>query len=187
VRALACGRGERVVLAEVGFALHPGGALLLRGANGAGKSTLLRTLAGLLPPLAGQVEGLEGARLAFLGHADGLKPALSVRESVDFAARLAGRAAPEDVLAAYGLEELSDLPTRMLSAGQRRRTALATVLAAQATLWLLDEPTTGLDDASVARFERAVARHRAQGGMVVAATHAPLDLPGAQVLTLAAA
>jgi heme exporter protein A len=65
--------------------------------------------------------------------------------------------------------------------------ALATVLAAQATLWLLDEPTTGLDDASVARFERAVARHRAQGGMVVAATHAPLNMPGAQLLVLAAA
>jgi heme exporter protein A len=173
-----------VVLAEVGFALHPGGALLLRGANGAGKSTLLRTLAGLLPPLAGQIEGLDGARVEFLGHADGLKAALTVGESVAFAARLAGRKPPHDALAAYGLEDLSDLPTRMLSAGQRRRAALATVLAAAATLWLLDEPTTGLDDASVTRFERAVARHRAQGGMLVAATHAPLDVPGAQILVL---
>jgi heme exporter protein A len=175
-----------VVLADVSFALHPGGALLLRGANGAGKTTLLRTLAGLLPKLAGQVDGLEGARVEFLGHADGLKAALTVRESVDFAARLAGRPAPSDTLEALGLDDLADIPTRMLSAGQRRRAALATVLAAQADVWLLDEPTTALDDASVARFGVVCARHRAGGGMVIAATHAALPLPGAQVLALGA-
>ncbi len=175
-----------MVLADIGFVLHPGGALLLHGANGAGKTTLLRTLAGLLPKISGTIEGLDGTRVEFLGHADGLKAALTVQESVDFAARLAGRPAPPDTLEALGLEHLADIPTRLLSAGQRRRAALATVLAAHATLWLLDEPTTALDDASVRQFGILCARHRAGGGMVIAATHAGLPLPGAQVLVLGA-
>jgi heme exporter protein A len=168
------------VLRGVRFAVPPGRALVVTGANGAGKSTLLRTLAGLSDPAEGTLSGLPAC--AFLGHLDGLKPALSVREQV----RLAGAARAEEAIGAWALGDLSDLPVRMLSAGQRRRVALATVLATDAPLWLLDEPTTALDDAAVARFGRVCAHHLAQAGFIIAATHAPLPLPDALALRLQA-
>nr|WP_297488998.1 heme ABC exporter ATP-binding protein CcmA [Acidocella sp.] len=180
---LAVFRGERLVLNGISFALNPGGFLLLRGANGAGKSTLLRTLAGLTP-LAGGALLWDGApaladfcthaaRVAWLGHLDAVKPALRAAEHVPVAA-----------LARVGLEKFADLPVRLLSAGQKRRLALARVTASGRVLWLLDEPTTGLDAASVARFAEICAAHRAGGGMIVASTHTPLDAPDAQELAL---
>lgn len=175
---LACARGGRVVVRGVRFALPPGRALVVSGPNGAGKSTLLRTLAGLAEPAEGALNGLP--MCAFLGHLDGLKAALSVREQV----RLAGAARAEEAIGAWGLDDLAELPVRMLSAGQRRRAALATVLATDAPLWLLDEPTTALDDAAVARFGRVCAHHLAHGGFVIAATHAPLPLPDPITLRL---
>jgi heme exporter protein A len=179
---LACARGGRVVVQAIGFALPPGRALAVLGPNGAGKSTLLRTLAGLSPPAAGTLTGLPA--LAFLGHADGLKPGLTVRESVAFIAALGGSTATEEAIGAYALDELADLPVRMLSAGQRRRTALASVLAANAPLWLLDEPTTALDERAIARFGVVATRHLAFGGMIIAATHAPLPVADAMILRL---
>lgn len=179
-RDLACARGGRVVAGGIGFALDPGRALQVLGPNGAGKSSLLRTLAGLSAPVGGTLTGLPA--LAFLGHLDGLKPGLSVQESVRLAAPDAGAA--EEAIGAWALDDLADLPVRMLSAGQRRRTALATVLAAGVPLWLLDEPTTALDDAAVARFGRVAAHHLAHGGFIIAATHAPLPLPDSLTLRL---
>ncbi len=175
-------RGERLVLSGVSLAVPPGGAVLLLGPNGSGKSTLLRVLAGLKRPDAGQVAWAEGdVAVAYLGHADAIKNGLTAAENLRFAA--AGRPV-RPAMAALGLERLEDVPARMLSAGQRRRLALARLSLSAAPLWLLDEPTVGLDAASLALLTALLAGHRAQGGGVVAATHQDLMLPGATVLQL---
>lgn len=180
---LAVFRGERLVLSDLSFSLRPGGALLLRGANGAGKSTLLRALAGLTPLAAGSLlwdgeDALQdrcahARRIAWLGHLDAVKPALTAAEHV-----------PDEALAEIGLSAYAELPARLLSAGQKRRLAIARVIAAGAVLWLLDEPTTGLDAASVNRFLLLCETHLAAGGMLIASTHVPLELQRAAVLTL---
>ncbi|EDP66685.1 ABC-type transport system involved in cytochrome c biogenesis, ATPase component [alpha proteobacterium BAL199] len=188
VMDLAARRGGRPVFHGLSFTLAPGGALRLAGRNGGGKTTLLRILAGLGRADRGVVlwngdpigddREAHAARLGWLGHADALKPALSARENLEAALRIADRplAGLNNALDALGLSNLADLPAGWLSSGQRRRVALARVLAGAAPLWLLDEPTVGLDIASVAALERAIASHRAGGGMVVAATHTALDL-----------
>ena len=190
---LACWRAERLVFAGLSFEVSPGEALLLTGANGAGKSSLLRLLAGLIPAAEGQLlwDGQDGfadlpahgARLRYLGHQDALKPALTARENLDFFARLWGG----DVgaaLSALDLTALAELPARVLSSGQKRRLALARLALAPARLWLLDEPSVGLDAASVGRLGPLFAAHRAAGGMILAATHLPLPLPDARELRL---
>jgi heme exporter protein A len=189
-------RGERLVFQDVSFGLPEGGALILSGRNGAGKSTLLRLLAGLVRPDAGRLlwndadalldRTLHGARVALLGHQDALKPGLTAAENLAFAATLSNRPVA-NALGALGLEELADLPVRMLSAGQKRRLALARVSLSMAPLWLLDEPTLGLDDQAVARLGALLARHRDRGGMIVAATHVALPLQGAETLRLSGA
>jgi len=192
-RDLACLRGDRAVFAGLSFALAAGDALLLTGANGAGKSTLLRILAGLLRPAEGAVTwqgddiaadpAAHAGRMRYLSHQDALKPALSVSENLDFFARLHGGAVAP-ALAALALTPLADLPARVLSSGQKRRLALARLALAPVPLWLLDEPTTGVDAASVERLRPLLAAHRAAGGMVVAATHIPLPLDDARELRL---
>lgn len=180
---LAAIRGERLVFAGLSFAVPAGGALLVSGPNGSGKSTLLRLLAGLVPPAAGRLlwQGSDAladlpahaARLRYLGHRDAVKPSLSVAENL----RIWGAAgAVRRALEAVDLAALADLPARMLSAGQTRRLAIARLALADAPLWLLDEPTLGLDEASVARLGAMLAEHRSRGGLVVAATHLPLPL-----------
>jgi heme exporter protein A len=199
-RGLACLRGGRLVFTGLEFDLAPGGAVLLLGPNGSGKSSLLRLLAGLLAPAAGRLEWAgapiaedpeaHAARTHYLGHHDAVKPVLSVAETIGFWARLhqpdatRAAAATRAALERFGLAPLADMPGRMLSAGQKRRTNLARLLAAPSPLWLLDEPTTALDRASVAVLEAVLAEHRAQGGMVVLSTHTPIALPGAAALQL---
>jgi len=185
--SLSVFRGDRLVLDRIGFSVPAGGALLLLGPNGAGKSTLLRVVAGL--------KRLDGGRLlfdgsdeflgqvAYLGHLDGIKPGLSAAENLRFAAQVAGRPI-EPALDALGLTPLAALPARMLSAGQKRRLALARLSVSGAPLWLLDEPTLGVDSASVAAFGAMLAAHRRGGGVVLAATHLPLPLPDAVELRL---
>ncbi len=185
VRQIAAFRGERLVLEGVSFRLDAGGALLLRGANGAGKSTLLRVLAGLIPLAAGTLLwrgedaladlSYHARRLAYLGHQDAVKPGLSVAENLAFWARRGGEIGA--ALAAVHLAPLADLPARFLSAGQRRRLAIARLLLTRAPLWLLDEPGNGLDDASLTALGAIADRHRAAGGMVIAATHHDLPFP----------
>nr|WP_246523148.1 heme ABC exporter ATP-binding protein CcmA [Neoroseomonas eburnea] len=192
-RDLACLRGERAVFAGLSLSLAEGTALLLTGANGAGKSTLLRILAGLLRPAEGAVlwrgediaadPAAHARRLRYLSHQDALKPALTVTENLAFFARLWGGEVGR-ALTAVALAPLAELPARVLSSGQKRRLALARLALAPAPLWLLDEPTTGLDAASVERLGPLLAAHRAAGGIVVAATHLPLPLPDAQELRL---
>jgi len=189
---LACRRGERLVFAGLSFRLPPGGALVLRGANGSGKTSLLRLLAGLTAPAAGRLswglssieDDLAGhrARLHYVGHQDGVKPGLTPRETLVFWAALRGcgircRASMLDAaLAAFALEPVADWPCRWLSAGQRRRLALARLSVRPAALWLLDEPFSALDHDNQNRLERAIAAHRAAGGHVVLATHLPIEI-----------
>ena len=177
-------RGGRRVLGPVSFDCAPGAALLVTGANGAGKTTLLRTLAGLIAPSAGTVDN--PLRTGLAAHELALRPDHALAAELSFWARLdgAGGAAVVAALAAFGLGALADVPVRVLSAGQRRRAGLARLHASGASLWLLDEPTVGLDAAAVAALERALAMHRAAGGCAVVTTHQPLDLPGAQTLRL---
>lgn len=193
---LACWRAERLVFAGVSFTLDPGTAALLLGPNGAGKSSLLRVLAGLLPAAEGRVlwagedisaePAAHARRLRYLGHLEGLKPSLTVNENLAFHAALAGGDVPA-ALDAMGLSALAELPARVLSAGQRRRLALARLALSPAALWLLDEPTLGLDETSVARFGAMLSAHRARGGIVLAATHLPLPMPDAVSLRLGGA
>jgi heme exporter protein A len=190
---LAAFRGERLVFRDLDFSVATGGALLLTGPNGSGKSTLLRLLAGLLRPAAGMLtwDGADALtdlpvharRVAYVGHQDAVKPGLTAAENLHFAAQLTGMSAMT-ALEAVGLEHLADLPARMLSAGQKRRLALARLVLSRAQLWLLDEPTLGLDEASVERCGGMLAGHRAAGGMLVAATHLPLPIPDATELPL---
>lgn len=202
---LACERGGRMVFAGLGFAAASGGVLLLAGANGSGKSSLLRLMAGLAAPAAGALrwagkpvtDDPDGhrARLAWVGHADAVKPALTVaRNLADWTGMAGARRAAADIDAALdrvGLGRLGHIPARHLSAGQRRRLALARLALSAAPLWLLDEPTTALDEDGVARLAGLIDGHCAAGGLVVAATHgatlaAALTTPVA-TLTLRAA
>jgi heme exporter protein A len=189
--ALAAFRGERLVFRDLSFRVEPGGALVLAGPNGSGKSTLLRLIAGLARPAAGTLlwDGADALadlpeharRLAYIGHLDAVKPGLTVAENLSFAAQ---GLAVGPALEALGLAPLAGLPARMLSAGQKRRLALSRLALSTAPLWLLDEPTLGLDSAAVEHFGQLLARHRAGGGIVVAATHLPLPLPDAGELRL---
>ncbi len=185
VTGLSCARGGIPVLAGVGFAVGPGDALILRGPNGAGKTTLLRTLAGLQPPLAGQIEAPPEA-IAYAAHADGLKPTLTARENLAFWAALHGGGDVPAALAAYGIAALADRRAGDLSAGQKRRLALARLLVTGRPVWALDEPTVSLDAAAVGLFAAAVGAHLAGGGAVVIATHIDLGLPRATGLDLSA-
>jgi len=185
-----------LVFERLDFELAPGGALVLTGPNGSGKSSLLRLMAGLTPPHLGALSwdgravaedpAAHRARLHLVGHQDALKPVLTVAETLGFSAALR-ETSPDHVptaLQRFHLAELAELPCRVLSAGQRRRLALARILASPAPLWLLDEPTTGLDDASMVDLLAAIADHRAGGGMLAIATHLPLPLPAAGTLSL---
>ncbi len=195
---LTCLRGERLVFVGLEFRLSAGAALILAGPNASGKSSLLRLMAMLLRPWRGELtwdgvavtEDPEGhfGRLRYVGHLDAIKPMLTVGETLGFWAALDGGADPGGravrALDRLGLAGLAGVPARYLSAGQKRRLNLARLLLRPVPLWLLDEPTVGLDTAAIGRLGDALAEHRAAGGMVVAATHTDLPLPGADCLHL---
>jgi heme exporter protein A len=193
VAGLSVRRGERLLFENLGFRLAAGSALALTGANGSGKTSLLRAIAGLLRPQAGTVtfEGAPDAEAAragqvhLLGHADALKGTRTGREELAFqAAWLGGDAAGvARAVARLGLEPLLDLEVRRLSAGQRRRLAMARLVAAPRDVWLLDEPMAPLDAARRALAAELMAEHLAAGGLIVAAVHDPLPI-AAQVLEI---
>jgi heme exporter protein A len=191
-------RGGRRLIAGLSFDVDQGSSLIVTGPNGAGKSTLLRALCGFLPVEAGgfALEGGDpersvGEQAHYLGHADGVKAALTAGENLAFAgAMLGGRPSREaqlDALARVGLAHVIDFPARLLSAGQRRRAALARLLIAERALWLLDEPMTALDAAAQSALLAIMWAHSRNGGIIVAAAHAPLGLEGAQEVRLGAA
>ncbi len=193
---VACVRGERLVFAGLALSLRSGEALLLSGPNGSGKSSLLRIAAGLLPPAEGRLlwdgaaiaEDREAhrARLVYVGHQDPVKPVLSARENLVFWAELRDGSgdAVDGALAHFGLAALAEVPGRMLSSGQRRRLNLARLLTADAELWLLDEPSVGLDEEALAALERALTAHRTKGGLLLVASHLPLGLGEVRELRL---
>lgn len=192
---LAVRRSGRRIFSSLSFALGPGEALMVTGRNGAGKSTLLAVLAGRLKPEAGTlaVADVGEASLAeclhVVGHRDGLKSPLTAEENLVFARDLLGApaASPRAALEELGLGHALKLPVAYLSAGQRRRVALARLLVCRRPLWLLDEPTAALDVASQAVLAGMMARHRAEGGLVIAATHQALGLEDARELRIAEA
>ena len=178
---VTCVRGGRILFERSSFALQPADALTVVGANGVGKSSLLRLAAGLLTPAHGWVRR-EG-RIALANEHPALDLALPLGRALAFWAACDGGEA-DSALDAVGLGDLHAVPVRMLSTGQRRRATLARSFAARADIWLLDEPTNGLDAEGVAMLERLIAAHRARGGIAVVATHLPVDLPGASSLAL---
>jgi heme exporter protein A len=197
VDRLAVERGGRRVLAGVSFALGAGEALLLTGPNGVGKSTLIRAVLGLVRSDGGSVridgEGVDEPEAVaphchYLGHRDSLKAALTVAENLRFWVGFLGGPglSVDEALEAVDLLDLSDLPAAYLSAGQRRRLAIARLVAVRRPVWLLDEPTAALDTASEARLVGLMAAHLAAGGSLIAATHLAIDLPGARPLRLVA-
>src|SRR5271165_1813443 len=190
-------RGGRRLFAGLSFEAGEGSALVVTGPNGAGKSSLLRAICGFLPVQAGgfALEGGDGEKTVgeqahYLGHADGVKGALTAGENLAFAAAMLGgrssRDAERAALARVGLAHVIDFPARLLSAGQRRRVALARLLIADRPLWLLDEPATALDAAAQAALAAIMQERLRGGGIIVAAAHAPLGLEGAQELNLGA-
>ncbi len=180
--ALSVERGGRVIFAGLGFHLAAGEALLVKGPNGAGKSTLLRALAGLLPLAGGDIritpatEARRAELCHYIGHADALKPALTLAENLSFYAALLGGGDIAAAMARLGLVAIADLPAAYLSAGQKRRAALARLVAVARPIWLLDEPLTALDAASQAVVGDLMRDHLAAGGLIISATHAPLPI-----------
>lgn len=180
---VACWRGGRLLFEGISFALGPGEAAIVTGPNGTGKSSLLRVAAGLLDAAAGTVSRAGAVTLADENAA--LDRELPLGRALACWARLDGREqALADALAAMGLEHLAPVPVRMLSTGQRKRAALARVIASGADIWLLDEPTNGLDVEAIGRLERACAAHQAAGGIVLAATHQGFELNASRPIPL---
>jgi len=184
-RGVKCIRGGREVFSGLDFSASAGEALAVTGPNGAGKTSLLRQIAGLLAIPGGSID-LDGGhseltlpeQAHYLGHRDALKPALSVMENLTFWRDFLGGEASSaaESLAAVGLDHAAHLPAVVLSAGQRRRLSIARLLTVRRPIWLLDEPTSALDSAGQAMFAALMQDHLGRGGMIVAATHAPLGV-----------
>ena len=182
---LRCVRGGREVFAGLEFAAASGEAIAVTGRNGSGKTSLLRLIAGLLVPAGGTI-ALDGGdaeltvpeQCHYLGHRDALKPALSVAENLAFWADFLGgeRFDATESLVKVGLDHATHLPAAFLSAGQRRRLSLARLLTVRRPVWLLDEPTTALDVAGQDMFGGLMHEHLSRGGLIIAATHAPLGI-----------
>lgn len=200
-RNLTCARGDAVVFTGLDFDVARGGIVIARGANGSGKTSLLRLAAGYLAPSAGEIrrdgtpvpDDPERHRtsLHYVGHLDAVKPALSVAGNLAFwsgvlTVNAGARPRPNvgRALDRMGLAELADTPARYLSAGQRRRLALARLVASPRPLWLLDEPTASLDAAGMETLLDLVSDHRSSGGMVLAAVHGPFAVDDAATIRL---
>lgn len=189
-RDVRCVRGGREVFSGLNFEASAGEALAVTGSNGSGKTSLLRLIAGLLTISGGSI-GLEGGEAEltlpeqahYLGHRDALKPALSVTENLAFWRDFLGGEASDvgTSLSTVGLDHAVHLPAAYLSAGQRRRLSIARLLAVRRPVWLLDEPTNALDAAGQSMFAALMGDHLARGGLIVAATHAPLGIAACEL------
>lgn len=192
---LGCIRGTRRLFKGLNFSANAGELIELRGANGSGKTSLLRILSGLAAPAGGEVRwqgknirslGEEySAAVAYLAHQNGVKDELTAIENLRIASGVAGNALSKQqaqiVLEQVGLSRQQNLPVRALSAGQRRRVALARLLTSKATLWILDEVLTSLDDAAIELSGRFIGNHLSKGGIAIIATHQELNLAAERV------
>lgn len=191
VTALASSRGDRELFEDISFALDEGQAVQVHGVNGSGKTTLLRILCGLTLPSAGVVKwrgthidedpGPLRSELLYVGHADGIKLELTPTENLHFSRALGHHPTDRDiigVLARLGLGGQEQVLTRSLSAGQRRRVALARLLVTRAVLWVLDEPFTALDRKGGDTVQAMLAEHLSGGGIAVFSSHQPVSIPG---------
>jgi heme exporter protein A len=190
---LSGSRGGETLFSGISFDLGPGDSLIVTGPNGSGKSTLLRVVAALLPADGGSLRvdsgsGAIGVAAAchYLGHLNAMKTALTVAENLEFWAAFLGsrQLSPQQALERVGLAGIGHLPFGYLSTGQKRRTAIARLLVSRRPIWLIDEPTAGLDARSEEEFAVLANEHLAGGGIVVAATHQPLEIAGAKTLAL---
>ena len=193
VSNLSCSRGNKPLFADVSFELKAGQALHLEGDNGVGKTSLLRIVCGLSPADAGEVcwqdktiqQNAPAFRssLFYLGHGLSLKEELTALENLMSDAAVSGRELSEAqalvALARMGLRGREHLPLRVMSQGQKRRTALARLLASQAPLWVLDEPFVALDVKAVDGLRGLLTEHVANGGMVLFTSHQPVALNSA--------
>ena len=180
---LTCERGGRTVFRDVSLSLKAGELLQLTGPNGSGKSSLLRLIAGLNDAAEGTLvldgghgDLAVGQQAHLIAHQEAVKAALSVLENLAFWRDFLGGGDVEAALAAFDLSRLSAFPAGLLSAGQKRRLALARLVLVPRVLWLLDEPAVGLDAASQEKLAGVMAAHLGKGGMIIAATHVPLGL-----------
>lgn len=198
INALSCVRGDRVLFRDLTFAVGSGDLVHLKGHNGSGKTTLLRALAGLLLPESGEIlwqgKNIRKLReeysrhLLYIGHLNGIKGDLTAVENLRIAATLDGFTLDEKkawaVLGDIGLRGHEDLPSKHLSQGQKRRVALARLLANQSRVWILDEPFTALDVAAVQLLQDVIGRHVAQGGIAIVTTHQEVAMIGEQTRTI---
>jgi heme exporter protein A len=191
---LSCLRGERLIFRDLSFAVGPGGALVLTGPNGSGKTTLLRVIAGLLSATVGRLAiiGPDGIALSgevrdrsfhYVAHTDGVKPAMTVLEMLRFQTDMMSAARTEipAALDAWGLTALAQTNGALLSAGQKRRLALARLSLQTRPLWLLDEPLVAIDAEARGHLLATCAAHRAKGGLIIAASHEPFLEDGAKL------
>jgi heme exporter protein A len=190
---LGCVRGERRLFRGLNFSAQAGELIEVRGANGSGKTSLLRILCGLAQPAEGEVRWAGNnihslaeeycESLAYVGHQNGVKEELTAVENLRVAGGVAGaplsKQEAQEILGRLGLGKESHLPVRFLSAGQRRRVALARLLDSKAKLWILDEVLTSLDTAAAALSSQFISRHLTRGGMAIIATHHELNIPAA--------
>lgn len=193
INKISAFRGERLILKKISFSLASGQSLIIKGPNGAGKSTLLRILAGLRSIDAGKItwnnENItehfseHTQRIAWLSHQDSLKPALTVSENLELISKIY-KTDIHTALQTVHLDQMADIPARMLSAGQKRRAALARILLKPAQLWLLDEPSVGLDQETIQQLGVIFENFTKQGGMIITTTHIPLPLENSQTLYL---
>lgn len=180
---LSCERGGRTVFSNQNFSLGSGEFLQLAGPNGSGKSSLLRLLANLSEPSVGKIT-LEGGssdltlgqQAHYIAHSDASKSALTVTENLVFWRDFLGGGGLQHALESVNLSALADYPVALLSAGQKRRLALARLALVPRAIWLLDEPSVGLDEASQKLLVALMSKHLKAGGLIVAATHVPLGL-----------
>jgi heme exporter protein A len=195
VENLACSRGDRPLFRDLSFTLNRGELLHLQGANGSGKTTLLRTLCGLTRPAAGNIrwrgKPVQEERAAFLGelcyigHANALHGELTGAENLAFESRLAGGDTDAArALADAGLGRVARLPTKLLSQGQKRRTALARLQVVNKPLWVLDEPLSALDARATSRLLELFTRHLQRDGLIILTSHQEVSLADWPVLTL---